>query len=53
MSSEHHAIPGPTSPPRPTPAPTGSGSTRTFFVDFHPGHEAHLPGGDPTTEIFS
>jgi hypothetical protein len=26
-----------------------------FFVDFHPGrsHEIHLPGGDPTTEIFS
>ena len=26
-----------------------------FFVDFHPAraHEIHLPGGDPTTEIFS
>ena len=26
-----------------------------FFVDFHPAraHEVHLPGGDPTTEIFS
>jgi selenium-binding protein 1 len=25
------------------------------FVDFHPAraHEVHLPGGDPTTEIFS
>jgi selenium-binding protein 1 len=26
-----------------------------FLVDFHPAraHEIHLPGGDPTTEIFS
>jgi methanethiol oxidase len=26
-----------------------------FFVDFYPAraHEVHLPGGDPTTEIFS
>jgi selenium-binding protein 1 len=36
----------------------GDGGLRVdpdFFVDFHPAraHEIHLPGGDPTTEIFS
>jgi len=24
-----------------------------FFVDFHPARAIPLPGGDPTTEIFS
>jgi hypothetical protein len=55
MSSEHHAHSGPDFA---TPADACADGLRVdpdFFVDFHPAraHEIHLPGGDPTTEIFS
>jgi hypothetical protein len=48
MSSEHHAHSGPDFLATVDVDPD-------FLVDFHPAraHEVHLPGGDPTTEIFS
>jgi hypothetical protein len=54
MSSEHHAHSGPDFA---TPADACADGLRVdpdFLRRLPPrAHEAHLPGGDPTTEIFS